>query len=116
MNDIDFSDEQLRNLFELSRLYDTYGVLLSDHNRIIFEDYVLNNFSLGEIAADQDISRQGVRDVIIRCSKKLREYEDKLGMLAKLDKALEMINELDGYIEGSEGIVIADNIKKLLEN
>ena len=109
------ADRQLKNIYELTRLYDTYGPLLSDHNRVIFEDYVLNNYSLGEIASDQEISRQGVRDVVLRCSRKLRGFEEKLGMLARLDEAVAMMEQLEEYIEGSEGIVLADRIRKLLE-
>ena len=106
---------EIKNIYELSRLYDTYGPLLSDHNRVIFEDYVMNNYSLAEIASDQDISRQGVRDVVVRCSKKLRDYEARLGLLARLDEAVSMVKELEGYIEGSEGLAIADRVQKLLE-
>ena len=109
------ADEQLRGIVELTRLYDTYGPLLSDHNRVIFEDYVLNNYSLAEIASDQGLTRQGVRDVVLRCSKKLRDYESRLGMLSRLDLALEMLDSLEGYIEGSEGISMATKLKKLLE-
>ncbi|MCR5324690.1 MAG: DNA-binding protein [Lachnospiraceae bacterium] len=109
------ADNKLKDLFELSRLYDIYGSLLNDHNRVIFEDYVLNNYSLGEIASDQDISRQGVRDTVMRCSKKLRDYERKLGFLKKMDQASDAMDELSGYIESSDGLVIVDRVKKLLE-
>ncbi len=110
-----FADDKLKNIYELTRLYDIYGSLLNDHNRIIFEDYILNNYSLGEIATDQDISRQGVRDTIQRCSKKLREYEEKLGFLAKLDEAGEAVTELENFIQGSEGIALITRIRKTLD-
>ena len=115
MEDERFADDKLKDIYELTRLYDIYGALLNDHNRIIFEDYMLNNYSLGEIATDQDISRQGVRDTIMRCSKKLREYEERLGFLAKLDEAGKEIEELEKFIEGSEGIALIAKIKKTLD-
>ena len=64
-------------------LYDFYGELLTEHQRNIYEDFVLNDLSLGEIAAEEGISRQGVHDLIKRCSKKLQDYEDKLHLVEK---------------------------------
>ena len=112
MEDDFISDDKLKDIYELSRLYDMYGALLNDHNRVIFEDYVLNNYSLGEIAADQDISRQGVRDSVLRCSKKLRDYEKKLGFLAKLDETDELIGELEGFVESTDGASLINRIRK----
>lgn len=68
---------------ELAYLYDFYGELLNEHQRRIYEDFVLNDFSLGEIAAEEGISRQGVHDLVKRCSKKLQDYEDKLHLVEK---------------------------------
>lgn len=93
------ADERLKEIVELSRLYDIYGPLLTDHNRVVFEDYVLNNYSLGEIAGEVDISRQGVRDIVVRCSKKLREYEAKLGLLARIDETVGILDELTEMVE-----------------
>ncbi|MCR5766887.1 MAG: DNA-binding protein [Lachnospiraceae bacterium] len=115
MEDDFISDDKLKDIYELSRLYDMYGALLNDHNRVIFEDYVLNNYSLGEIAADQDISRQGVRDSVLRCSKKLRDYEKKLGFLAKLDETDELIVELEGFVESTDGASLINRIRKTLD-
>ena len=115
MDDERITDEKLKDIFELTRLYDMYGELLNDHNRLIFEDYILNNLSLGEIASEQDISRQGVRDTVVRCSKKLRDYENRLGFVKKLDEAAKAIDELSEHIVSSEGISILTNVRKILE-
>ena len=68
---------------ELAYLYDFYGELLNEHQRQIYEDFVLNDLSLGEIAAEEGISRQGVHDMVKRCSKKLMDYENKLHLVEK---------------------------------
>ena len=65
-------NEKLKEVYELSILYDFYGELLGDHKKQIFEDYVLNDLSLAEIADNAGISRQGVHDIIRRCTKALR--------------------------------------------
>ncbi len=78
---------------ELSALYDTYGNLLKDGQRDIFEAYVLDNLSLSEIAEEQKMTRQGVYDTINRTRKKLREYDEKLGLMER-SKGMESI--IDG--------------------
>lgn len=88
------TEERLKEIVELTRLYDVYGPLLSDHKKEIFENYILNNYSLGEIASMVDMSRQGVRDIVQRCSKELYVYEDKLGFLKKMDDISEMFGKM----------------------
>lgn len=87
--------EKLRELLELSRLYDFYGDLLSDKSKDIFESYVLDNLSLGEIASETGLSRQGVRDAVIRCSEKLKKFDNSLKLIEKFDK----INDVLDIIE-----------------
>lgn len=86
---------KLGQLYELSLLYDFYGALLKDHQREIFEDYVLNDLSLSEIAAQQEISRQGVYDIIKRCSKQLMDYEKKLCLIEKFNNTKKRVNEIN---------------------
>lgn len=79
---------------ELAYLYDFYGELLNEHQRQIYEDFVLNDLSLGEIAAEEGISRQGVHDLIKRCSKKLQDYENKLHLVEKFLRVKEDVAEI----------------------
>ena len=59
-------------------LYDFYGELLTEHQRNIYEDVVLNDYSLSEVAQDQGISRQGVHDLVKRSTRILTQhYEEK---------------------------------------
>ena len=67
----------------LGYLYDFYGELLNEHQRRIYEAFVLNDLSLGEIAQEEGISRQGVSDLVKRCTKKLSDYERKLHLVEK---------------------------------
>ena len=66
---------------EQAYLYDFYGELLNEHQRQVYEDFVFNDLSLGEIASEEGISRQGVADLIKRCNKKLLDYEAKLHLV-----------------------------------
>lgn len=78
-------------------LYDFYGELLTEHQRSIYEDFVCNDLSLGEIAEEQGISRQGVHDLIKRCDKLLMGYEEKLHLLERFRRIkgkIEQIHQL----------------------
>jgi uncharacterized protein len=88
------SSKEVDRIIELSMLYDFYGALLKEHKRLIFEDYILNDLSLSEIANEQGISRQGVYDLVKRCSKELEEYEDKLSLIKKFLKTKENVKKI----------------------
>lgn len=108
---MDDTEEKLKELVELARLYDVYGSLLNDHSKGIFERYILDNYSLGEISEEMGISRQGVRDIVVRYSKKLHDYENRLKFLEKLDKASDLLDELDAGLEGK-----SENTKKCIDS
>ena len=76
-------------------LYDFYGELLTPHQKKIYEDDIVNDMSLSEIANEQGISRQGVHDIIKRCDKALAEYEDKLHLAEKFARIKHMISQIN---------------------
>ncbi|MBB2183013.1 YlxM family DNA-binding protein [Lachnospiraceae bacterium MD1] len=103
----------------LSILYDFYGDLLSDHKKHIFEDYVLNDLSLGEIAAEQGISRQGVYDIVKRCTVQLKEYEDKLSLVQRFQSIKEKLGtmkELLSVVEQSGDVSTVKEIATLADD
>ncbi|MCM1463972.1 MAG: YlxM family DNA-binding protein [Bacteroidales bacterium] len=81
-------------IFEQALLYDFYGELLTPHQQTIYEDAVFHDMSLGEIAQEQGISRQGVHDLIKRCDKILQDYEKKLHLVERFSHAKEKIGEI----------------------
>lgn len=83
---------------EQAMLYDFYGELLTENQKSIYEDAVLNDLSLGEIAQEKGITRQGVHDTIRRCNKILEGYEDKLHLLSKFLHTKDMVNEMNRLI------------------
>ena len=76
-------------------LYDFYGELLTPHQKKIYEDAIVNDLSLSEIANEQGISRQGVHDIITRCDKALAEYEEKLHLVEKFARIKHMISQIN---------------------
>lgn len=78
-------------------LYDFYGELLTAHQKEIYEEVVLDDCSLSEVAESHGISRQGVHDLIKRCQKMLEGYEEKLRLVEKflaIKKKVQTIEQL----------------------
>lgn len=81
-------------LIEQALLYDFYGELLTEHQRRVYEEVVLNDYSISEVALEAGISRQGVHDMIKRCSKILEGYESKLHLVEKFIHIKENVNRI----------------------
>lgn len=67
----------------LNALFDVYGALLTERQRELFRAYYQEDLSLGEIAEELGITRQGVYDILRRSERTLEELEEKLGLLAR---------------------------------
>ena len=89
-------------ILEQTLLYDFYGELLTDHQKRIYEDVVLNDYSFSEVAEEKGISRQGVHDLIKRCNKILQEYESKLHLVEKFVTIKEQIEEMEMSLRETE--------------
>ena len=89
----------MEKLVEQALLFDFYGELLTDHQRQVYEDVILNDYSLSEVAADLGISRQGVYDMVKRSSRILQEYEEKLQLVEKFVSIKEKVHEIDRILE-----------------
>ena len=68
---------------EISILCQTYGKLLTEKQYSFIDDYYNNDLSLSEIAENNGITRQAVRDNIKKGENKLFEYEEKLRIMKK---------------------------------
>lgn len=79
---------------ERALLYDFYGELLTEHQKQIYEDVVFNDLSFSEVAEERGISRQGVHDLMKRCTRTLQDYERKLGLVEKFRKTQEKVKEI----------------------
>lgn len=70
---------------EISFLFDFYGDMLTDKQRDMFDYYYNDDLSLAEIAENEGITRQGVRDSIKRAESQLLEMEDRLGLARRFN-------------------------------
>ena len=98
---------------EQAYLYDFYGELLNQHQRKVYEDFFFNDLSLSEIAEEEGISRQGVHDLVRRCTRALEEYENKLHLVEKFMSVKEKVHEIDLLLENYEEQDEKELIKKV---
>lgn len=70
----------------MSLLLSYYGEMLGERTRTIAENYYDDDLSLSEIAENIGISRQGVRDHILRADNALLDLEQKLGFAARFQE------------------------------
>ncbi len=86
--------------YRMTMLYDFYGELLTDRQREFFDLYYNNDLSLSEIAENAGISRQGVRDVIVRAEAQMQEIEDKTGIIKRFEEMRRILDAIDAAAAG----------------
>ena len=106
---------------EISILCDLYGKLLTQKQYELLNDYYNNDLSLSEIAENNNITRQAVRDIIKKGEKKLFEYEEKLQFMKRmlnqekmLKKVLSELTKIQKDSSDKKVANILESIKKEL--
>ena len=84
----------LEKTTRMNYLYDFYYSLLTPKQQSYMSLYYLDDYSLGEIAEEYDVSRQAVYDNIKRTEAMLEEYEEKLLLLQKFQKRTRLIRDM----------------------
>lgn len=105
------------NIAHVNLLFDFYGKLLTKRQREVMELYYEENLTLAEIADEFEISRQGVHDALKNAEKALKGYEEKLGLVEKLQQSRQAIEQIDSEIDQltaeCQDSKIADKLKKI---
>ena len=100
-------------------LFDTYGDMLTEKQRLCFDLRYNQDLSLGEIGELEGISRQAVRDNIVRSEAQLLEMEEKIGAVKRqlvMEEAEVILREAaeDAKKLGEPGALIAGKILRVL--
>ena len=103
----------MEKIYQQALLYDFYGELLTEHQQSIYEDAVCNDLSLGEIALERGISRQGVHDLIRRCDKILQEYEARLHLMEKFMDARDKVEKIIALTQEPETGLCAERLQEI---
>ena len=83
----------------LVNLYEIYSKLLTDKEKSFFEYYYFEDYSLQEIADNNNVSRAYVGKCLKNISNKLLKYEDSLNLYTKNNKIRNIISNLDNNIK-----------------
>lgn len=81
--------------YRMAMLFDFYGDMLTDRQKEFYDLYYNEDLSLGEIAENYNITRQGVRDVIVRAEAVLTELEDKTGLIKRFHAMHKQLEEIE---------------------
>lgn len=95
---------EMERFVERTLLFDFYGELLTEHQRNVYEDVVMNDCSYAETAEVYHISRQGVHDLVRRCDRALGEYEAKLHLVEKFLSIQKKVEKIHTLAEGQPEI------------
>ncbi|MCG3419123.1 putative DNA-binding protein [Oceanobacillus sp. M65] len=105
----------LEKTTRMNYLFDFYQALLTQKQRNYMEMYYLEDYSLGEISEEAEVSRQAVYDNIKRTESMLETYEEKLHLYEKFQQRLTLINELEAVIANKEEKLFFDKLNQLKE-
>ena len=95
----------------VSALLDVYGNFLNPKQREIAEFYYNEDLSLGEIAENEGITRQGVNDAVKRATAKLYDLENQCGYCKKFLR----LKELNSLLKADRSEAI-EEISSIIDN
>ena len=102
---------EVENSIKISILLEIYGKLLTEKQYDLLNDYYNNDLSLAEIAENENITRQAVRDNLKKGEKKLFNYEEKLGIMKKNmlqeEQIASILSEINNLTQNSTDIEVA---------
>ena len=101
---------------EISMLCQVYGKVLTEKQYELLNDYYNNDLSLSEIAENNNITRQAVRDIIKKSENKLYELEEQISAMKKMLENEKLINKIQNELNQIEKIAENKEIHKIVEN
>ena len=85
--------------YRMALLYDFYGDMLTPRQKEFYDLYYNEDLSLAEIAENYGITRQGVRDVIVRAEAILTELEDKTGIIQRFHQMQHQFDAIQAEVD-----------------
>lgn len=105
----------LEKTTRINYLYDFYQALLTPKQQSYMSLYYLDDYSLGEIAEEYEVSRQAVYDNIKRTEAMLEEYEEKLLLFAKFQERNRLIEKMKAELKGESDRVVLEDLVNQIE-
>jgi predicted DNA-binding protein YlxM (UPF0122 family) len=102
---------------QMTLLFDYYGELLTERQRMCFDLRHNQDLSLAEIAQELNVSRQGVHDNLSRAEALLMNMEEKTGCVRRdlqCRKAARQIMQVAGKLAEHDDPIVSDTAKQIL--
>ena len=106
----------MEDKIKISILYKNYEDLLTKKQLNILDDYYNMDLSLSEIAENNGITRQAVRDILKKGETRLFEYEEKLNIMKKMQKQEEKISIILSELTKIQTKFTDEQIEEILEH
>ena len=103
---------------EMTLLFDYYGDLLTERQRVCFDLRHNQDLSLAEIAQELEVSRQSIHDILTRTEAQLRNMEEKTGCVRRAmecRKAAEIILQTAGQLKEHQDKQVSDLARIILD-
>ncbi len=101
---------------QVSILCEIYGKMLTEKQYEFINDYYNNDLSLSEIAENNNITRQAVRDIIKKGENKLFELEEKLAFMERTLKQEKQLQQILQELSKIEDTSSDKKVAKILEH
>ena len=101
---------------KVSMLCEIYGKLLTEKQLEVLTDYYNNDLSLSEIAENNNITSQAVRDIIKKGENKLFELEEKLSFMEKMMEQEKVLQEVLNELTKIQDVSSDKKIEKILNH
>ncbi len=101
---------------KVSILCEIYGKLLTEKQLEVLNDYYNNDLSLSEIAENNHITRQAVRDIIKKGENKLFELEEKLLFMEKKMEQEKLLQDVLNELSKLQDTSSDKKVEKILDH
>jgi len=102
---------------EISVLCQLYGKVLTEKQYEVLNDYYNNDLSLSEIAENNNITRQAVRDIIKKSENKLYELEKSISLMKKILNEEKIVTKINNQLNEIENLTSSDKkVKSKIQN
>lgn len=107
--------ESLENKLRLIRLYDIYGDLLTEKQQLYFKYSYFDDYSLSEVAAIMNVSRNAVFDQVKIVTAHLEEYEQTLQLLTKAEQRRSIYEKIARKTKDDSILALLKELEQLEE-
>lgn len=105
--------------YRMALLFDFYGEMLTPRQKEFYDLYYNEDLSLSEIAENYDMSRQGVRDAIVRAEAALEELEEKTGIVKRFQEQKRQLGEIESLAQAARDVsadpTVNDYLRRIQE-